>query len=50
MPRANIDALANAPPVKAFKIPSNPPPSDREDKSERAKESTPGRTTCAPSL
>ncbi len=26
IPKAKTEALANAPPVKAFKIPNNPPP------------------------
>ena len=50
IPRAKIEALANAPPVNALRIPNSPPPSDLEERSERASESTPGRTTWAPSL
>ena len=48
--RYYIEAFAKAPAVNAFNIPNKPPPSDLEERSERAKESTPGSTTCAPSL
>ena len=50
IPRANTDAFAKAPPVKAFKIPNNPPPSVLLESSPSWTESIPGRTTCAPSL
>ena len=50
IPSANMDAFAKAPPVNAFNIPNNPPPSDLVERSDKARESTPGSTTCAPSL
>ena len=50
IPRANMDAFAKAPPVNAFNIPNNPPPSDLVERSDKARESTPGSTTCAPNL
>ena len=49
IPRANIEAFAKAPPVNAFNIPSKPPPSDLEERSERAKESTPVSYNTSPS-
>ena len=45
IPKAKIEAFAKAPPVKALRIPKRPPPSDLEERSDNASESTPGRTT-----
>ena len=42
---ASVVALGKAPPVKAFNIPRRPPPSVLVERSDRARESTPGKTT-----